>query len=81
MHSVTCNACYIGETSRHFSTRGHEHFPCIEAFAEFRVLSCLLLGRLFHSIILCGYKVPIKAKRLKLHQIGKARPESTGQTH
>ena len=24
---ASCNACYIGEASRHFSTRVHEHIP------------------------------------------------------
>ena len=25
---ASCNACYVGETRRHFSTRVHEHVTC-----------------------------------------------------
>ena len=61
---ASCNACYIGETSRHFSTRIHEHLPSDRSSHVWTHLqnseSCCatLPGRLFHSFRLCGYNVP-----------------------
>ena len=37
---VCCNACYIGETGRHFSTRVREHFSSGKSSYIFKHLQC-----------------------------------------
>ena len=62
-----CNACYVGETTRHFSTRVREHLISDKASHIFKrlrnSLSHLVFSRLFPYFRSSLYEFPTQDKR------------------
>ena len=85
---ASCNACYIGETSRHFATRVREHLSSDRSSHVFKHLqsseSCRIScsADCFTVLDSATTKFQVKLKKSSyVYKMGKARPESTGQTH
>ena len=58
---ASCNACYVGETSGHFSARVRDRSSNVcRHLEEFRVLSNILHTGLLRDPWLCSYQVPSK---------------------
>ena len=84
---ASCNACYVGETSRHFSTRVREHLLW-QVFELFRHLqsseSCpvhLVLSNILHTGLLPDPGLWSYFKNTKTVKLNESQPRSQGFSH
>ena len=71
--SASCNACYVGETSRHFS---RPHLQSSESCRTSCTLDC------FQVLDSAATKYQVhEAQRIYVHKMGETLPQPAGETH
>ena len=76
-----CNACYVGETTRHFSTRVHEYLVSDKALHIFKHLNCCALSSVdcFHILDHASTHFQLKIK--EAFHIQREQPSLNQQLH